>query len=234
MGSMTEESLSKQMQTRRKPGEPDPETAGPFVAISREYGCGGFSLGLLLLDLLNEDIIEGQSWQIYHKEILENLASDTGLAMDLLEQRRREKPRLLSEFFRTISGKKDRVPSGMEIRNRMTQIIREIATEGNAVLVGQGSAAATSDLPNGLSVRLEAPLDWRIKQIAFREGLTETQARIHINEEMERRMYLQKIYERKYPRKPAWHLTFDCSLFSLSQIAVLVHRALRLRKIISK
>jgi cytidylate kinase len=226
---MAKDSLAEQMTQPGKATRQEAEPGGPFIAISREFGCGGFSLGLLLLDLLNEGAEEGKSWQIYHKEILENLASETNVALEIIERQRRAKPGLLSEFFRTLAGKKDRVPSGMEIRNRMTQIIRELATEGRAILVGQGSTGATADLPNGLSVRLEAPEAWRVKQIAFREGLSETQAKLRLQEESEQREYLRKIYERKYPRKPLFHLCFDCSAFSLAQIATLVFRAVKLK-----
>jgi hypothetical protein len=226
---MPDDSLAQQMRMLTTPGEENLVSAGPFLAISRQFGCGGFSLGLLMLDLLNEETdADRPAFQIYHKEILERLATETDVATDILERRRRDKPRLLGEFFRTLGGKKDRVPSGMEIRNRMTSIIRGLAIEGHAILVGQSAALATSDLPNGLSVRLEAPEPWRVKQVAFREGLSETQAKLRLQEETERRDYLRRIYERKYPHKPTYNLTFDCEKFSLSQIAVVVLRAFRL------
>jgi len=82
---------------------------------------------------------------------------------------------------------------------------------------------------NGLSVRLEAPEEWRLKQIAFREALTETQAKLRLAEEAEKREYLQKIYERRSSRKPIYHLTFNCSVFSLAQIATIVYRAMKLK-----
>lgn len=228
---MAEDFLAKQMSELRSPGEEELAHAGPFVAISREFGCGGFSLGLLLLDLLNDEAQPGESWQIYHKEILDLLARETDLAPEILERRRLQKPGLLGSFFQSFSGKKG-IPSGLEIRNRMTAIIRGLAIEGRCILVGQGSVGATADLPNGLSVRLEAPEAWRLKQVAFREALTETEAKIRMAEEMEKREFLHKIYERRYARKPMCHLTFDCSVFSLAQIATLVHRAMKLRKLI--
>jgi len=225
---MAKESLAQQMSIV-KTGDEDLSNAGPFIAISREFGCGGFSLGLLLLDLLNDQAEEGKSWHIYHKEILDNLASDTGIAMEIIERERRAKPGLLKNFFRSVAGQKGRVPSGMEIRNRMTKIIRELAVEGQAILVGQGSTGATGDIPNGLSIRLEAPEAWRVKQIAFREGLSEIQAKLRVREEREQRDYLKKIYEKKYSRKLPFNLTFDCSVFSLAQIATLIYRALKLK-----
>lgn len=228
---MAKDSLARQMSEIHTNGEDDLADAGPFVAISRQFGCGGFSLGLLLLDLLNDDAKPGESWQIYHKEILDSLAQETDLAPDILERRRRQKPGLLGNFFQSFTGKKG-VPSGLEIRNRMTALIRELAVEGRCILIGQGSTGATADLPNGLSIRLEAPEEWRVKQIAFREALTETQAKIHIAEETEKREYLRKIYERRFPRKPSCHLTFDCSVFSLAQIATMVYRAMKIRKLV--
>jgi hypothetical protein len=164
-------------------------------------------------------------WKIYHREILERLATETNLAADLLDRERRAKPRLLVDFFRSLSP--ERIPSGFEIRNRITTIIRGLAWEGYAILIGQGSAGATQDLPNGLSIRLEAPLDWRVRQVAEREGLNEVQAKLRIQAVEEEREYLRKIYETKFGRKPPFHITFDCSVLTLAQIAQLVAAALQ-------
>ncbi|HPK04157.1 MAG TPA: cytidylate kinase family protein, partial [Candidatus Sumerlaeota bacterium] len=90
----------------------------------------------------------------------------------------------------------------------------------------------THDLPNGLAVRLEAPEDWRVKQIAFREGLTDTEARLRVRAREQEREYLRKIYEARFPRKPAFNLVYDCSVFPLSTIAQHVVQALKLLKII--
>ena len=225
-------SLSQQMSELHDIGEDQLENAGPFVAISRQFGCGGFSLGLLLLDILAEESPPDKHWQIYHKEILQNLATQTNLAMDVIQRQRREKPRLLADFFRTLAGKKDRLPSGTEIRNRMNSIIQGLAIEGWAILVGQGAGIATAEIPNGLIVRLEAPEAWRVKQIAFREGLTETQAKIRLKEEEESREYLHKIHSKLTAHRQPYNMVFDCSKFSLSQIAVLIHRAMKLTKTI--
>ena len=172
---MAKVSLSEDMQERPQQTEEDAEiqNAGPFVTISREFGCYGFSLGLLLMEVLNDEADPSQTWKIYHKEILARLASETKTAADLLERERRAKPRPFLDFFRAF--KRDRPPSGYAIRNRITTLIRGLAVEGHAIIIGQGGAGATADLPNGLSVRLEAPLDWRVKEAAFREGLTETE-----------------------------------------------------------
>ncbi len=228
---MTKVSLSENTQDRQGEDEPSPQ-GGPFVTISRQYGCWGFSLGLLLLEILNDMVEPPTSWKIYHKEILDRLATETNMAADILERQRRSKPRLLANFFRSFGH--GQAPSGYKIRNQITTLIRGLAIEGHAILIGQGSAGATQDVPNGLSIRLEAPEDWRAKQVAFRDGLSETEAKLRIRAKEREREYLRKIYRARFPRKPAFHLAYDCSVFTLAQIAQHVVHAMELKGCIRK
>ena len=223
---MAKVSLSAHMKERRD-DEDDESQAGPYVTISREFGCYGFSLGLLLMEILNEDAAPGEGWRIYHREILETLATETDLAAELLDRQRRAKPRLLTDFFRAMA--KDRLPSGLAVRKQIATIIRGLAIEGRAIIIGQGGTVATMDLPNGLSVRLTAPQQWRVKEVAFREGLTETKARIRVREKEKERDYLRKLYESKFHSQPSFNLSYDCSVFTLAQIAQHVVYAMKLK-----
>ena len=224
---MAKVDLADHMKERRTAASVEPEECGPFVTVSREYGCHGFNVGLLLMEILNEDAEPGKFWKIYHREILTNLAEETNIAEEVLDSERRAKPRFLVDFFKSL-GKGKKV-SGMQIRNRIATLIRGLAIEGHAIMIGQGGAGATSDLPGGLSVRLEAPLEWRVKQIAFREDLNDTEAKLRIRAMEQEREYLRKMYEARFPRKPAFHLVYDCSVFTLAQIAQQIVLALKLR-----
>ncbi len=221
--------LAKEMR-ERFPGDAAAQERRPFLTISREYGCWGFSLGLLLMDTLNETVPAGRHWRILSKEILDRLAHDTATEVELLEAQRRTKPSMLLDFLGSLSDK--RVPSGYEVRNRITSIIRHEANKGFVVIVGQGGAGATADMPNGLAIRLEAPEEWRIAQLAFRENIDSDKAREEIQRKEAERAYLRRIYEVRFPRRPAFHLMFDCSVFTLAQITQMVVQAMRLKKLI--
>ena len=91
---MAKVSLAQHMKEHREVQDQEGADSGPFLTISRQFGCYGFSLGLLLLDILNEQT-EGETWQIYHKDILAKLATETNLAADILEHQRRSKPSML-------------------------------------------------------------------------------------------------------------------------------------------
>lgn len=202
---------------------------GPYVTISRQWGCDGIDLCQLLVKRLNERDEEG-SWKFYHKDLLRQLAEDTGLSADILEKERSAKPSMIKDFLRGL--KRDGIPDGFEIRNQITLMVRTIAFDGHAIILGQGGTAATGDLANGLSVRVTAPKEWRIARICLREGLNKQAAMARIEEVETERERLRTFYERQNPRDPAFNLVFDNSAFSNEQISKLILLAMEERGLI--
>jgi cytidylate kinase len=204
---------------------------GPYVTISRQWGCDGYELGRILIEKLNERD-EEQRWKLYYKEMLRQLAEDTGLTEEMLEKERKSKPSLLKDFLRGL--KKNDIPDGYEVRNKITMMVRTIAFEGHAVIVGQGGTAATADLARGLSVRIEAPRDWRITRICRRDSLDKQTAIAKIAEYEKKREHLRLIYERQNPREPAFNLVFDNAMFSNEVIAEMIVKAMEEKGLVDK
>jgi len=202
---------------------------GPYITISRQYGCDGYELGDLLLKKLNER--SGSPWRLYKKEMLKQLAEDTGLAEEVIEKERLAKPSLLKDFFRGM--RRSGIPDGYEIRKKITMMVRTVAFEGNAIIIGQGGTAATADLDNGLSVRIEASTEWRIIRVSRREKLTRQAAIARIMEVEKERRHLRKIYEEENKREPAFNLMIDNSMFNIDQIADLIINAMEQKKLLS-
>lgn len=204
---------------------------GPYLTISRQWGCGGYELGKILADRLNERD-EEKRWKVYQKELLRQLAEDTGLTEEILEKERKSKPSLLKDFLRGL--KRSGIPDGYEVRNKITMMVRTVAFDGHAIIIGQGGTAATGDLANGLSVRLEAPRDWRVARICRRDKLDKPAALAKIAEIEKERQHLRQIYERQNPREPAFNLVFDNAMFSTETIADLIIHAMEAKGLVEK
>jgi len=202
---------------------------GPFLTISRQFGCDGFELGQYLLEKLNQRDELGR-WKLYYKELLKQLAEDTGLTEELIERERRAKPSLFKDFLRGL--RKGNVPDGYEIRNKIMLMVRTIAYEGYAIIIGQGSASATYDIENGLSIRVEAPRDWRIARVSIREKIDKTAAAVKIDEIDKEREFMRRLYEEKNPREPAFAITLDNSIFKKEQMADLILLAMEQKGLI--
>ena len=204
---------------------------GPYITISRQWGCDGYGLGQLLVDKLNERD-EDKRWKLYYKELLKQLGEDTGLTEEILEKERVSKPSLLKDFLRGL--KKNGIPDGYEIRNNITMMVRTVAFEGHAVVIGQGGTAATADLSNGLSVRVEAPKDWRVARICRRDNLDKSAALAKIEEIEKSRAHLRKMYEQQNSREPAFNLVFDNAMFSNEVISEMIIRAMEEKGLVEK
>jgi hypothetical protein len=204
---------------------------GPYITVSRQYGCDGLELAGLLVEKLNERD-EQKRWKLYHRDLLKQLAQDTGQTEEILEEERFLKPGLMSDFLRGLM--RSDVPGSYEIRKSITTMIRTAAVEGHAVIMGLGGTAATADLGNGISVQIEAPEEWRIARVSVREHLSLEEATTRIKEIIAERQYLREIYEKQNPRQPAFHLSIDNSIFSKEQIAELILLAMEQRGLIPK
>ena len=221
LSSYIRENLDK-MEAKTEPG--------PYVTISRQYGCDGYELGDLLLKRLNER--EGENkWRLFKKEMLKQLAEDTGLAEEVIEKERHAKPSLIKDLLRGVG--KSSIPDGYEIRNKITLMVRTVAFEGHAIIIGQGGTAATADLEGGLSVRLEGPREWRTTRVCVRENLKRPGAVARIEEVEKNRKHLRKIYEEANRREPAFNLMIDNSMFGLEKAVDLILYAMEQKGLIA-
>jgi hypothetical protein len=144
-----------------------------------------------------------------------------------LRQKRLEPGSAILDFMRGIVG--DQIPSGPEVRERITLMLRNLAKTGRAILVGQGGTAATSDLPGGLSVRFEAPESWRVAQVCRMMNLDPEAARSHMAKIDIERQTLRELYRTTEDRHLRFDLTFDCSAFSLDDVVAMVLLTMRRR-----
>jgi cytidylate kinase len=203
---------------------------GPYITISREPGCEGYKVGDLLVEMLNRHDPHCR-WRLFKKEILHQIAQDTKLADEIIERKRHAIPSVVKEFFRGMS--KDGIPDDFEIRSKIANMVRTVAYEGYAIIIGQGGTAATADIPNGLSIRLEAPKKWRLIRVCKRDNLSKEAALAKIEHEEEKRVYLRKLYEEANPHIPAFNLTIDNSVFKAEQIASLIYCTMQLKNMIA-
>jgi hypothetical protein len=209
--------------------QPSSKSSGPYVTISREPGCEGYKVGEILLEILNNHDPQ-RRWRLFKKEILQQLAKDTELSEEIIERERHAVPSIVKEFFRGMS--KGGIPDGYEIRSKITYMVRAVAYEGYAIIIGQGGTAAAADIPNGLSVRIEAPKNWRMIRVSRRDKLSKEEALAKITTEEKKRAHLRKIYEQSNPHVPTFNLVIDNSVVSAEQIASLIYYTMQLKKMV--
>lgn len=212
-------------------GDHKKKEPGPYLTISREFGCDGYELSQYLAEKLNERD-EAKRWKVYYKEFIQQLAEDTGVDEELLERERVAKPSLFKDFCRGLN--KNPVPDRVGIRNKTGHMMRVVALNGFSIIVGQGGAAATSDIGNGLTIRIEAPRQWRIARVCRQESVNQAVAAARIDQFEMGQARLRTYYDQKKHRKPEFQLVFDNSVFSMELMAELILKAMEEKGMIEK
>lgn len=156
---------------------------GPFIAVSRETGAGGSEIARMVGRKLG--------WDILDKEIVDYLASEFGTPRSLIELADEKEISWIQDIFTSwIEGLG--IASSAYV-HRLHELILLAAHHGNVVLVGRG---ARFILPRerGLSVRILAPLDFRVERVVMLRGLSVKEAREFVDESDHEREAFVKEY----------------------------------------
>lgn len=204
-----------------------PHESCPFITISREYGCEGRTLAERLVEILNERCRPRIPWVAYDRAVMDRVAKELRMSRELVESldgRRRDE---MSELFNAILNVK--VDEALIFR-KLAEVIRSLATHGNAVLVGRGSHLVTQDLKTGLHIRLVAPHSWRVHKVASDRNLSPAEADHIVRAGQRERQHFLNTFFAQDPEHPFHHdLVIDNSRFNLAQLAEIVFAALSAR-----
>lgn len=137
--------------------------AFPTVTISRQFGCEGYPLAERLQHLLEE--ASGQSWHLFDKALLEQVALDQGLSRQLLSHLGDESH--AQDILRSHFG----FTTQNDTYAALVKGIVQIATSGRAIIVGRGAAIVCQELKNCFHFRLDGSLAFRAATLARRLGL---------------------------------------------------------------
>ncbi len=144
------------------------------IAISREYGSGGRLVGAKLAEELG--------MEFYDKAIISMAAEKSGLSPEFVE-RSEEMARSSFLYSIVMAGSSESsmlspytVPTGDKAFFAMSDIIREVAAKGNAVIVGRCADFILRDREDCLKVFVFGDKETRIQRLVKYYGLSEQEA----------------------------------------------------------
>jgi cytidylate kinase len=118
------------------------------------------------------------------------------------------------------------------IRKTIANVIRNIASEGNVVIIGRGGVAITRELERSLHIMLEAPLKWRALRNAEKYCMTEKEAaKFTMNIDRKRKDFRDSFHGKgtEYTR---YDVHYNCMTLSVEDIAESIISLMRSRQFI--
>jgi cytidylate kinase len=172
------------------PETPTQVETGPFISISRDFGCMANSIAEKLCTELtkrNKSLGIKKKWDWLNNHILIESAKVLETPPSKIEYVfHSQKKTMMDEIVGAMSARYYK--SDRKIRNTIIEVIRSIVKSGNVILVGRGGVAFAKDNPRSLHVKLIAPIEWRVEHISKNYKKTKSEALKHILEiDMERK-----------------------------------------------
>jgi cytidylate kinase len=204
----------------------------PFITISREFGCPSKKIGMLLVEKLNQRPGHEKvpSWKMISKEIIQEAAQQLNLDPEHIRYMFQSEQLgilddILASFY--LNSK-----SSMRIKKAIHDVIRSFAMKGYAVIIGRAGAAITINCVNSLHIRLQGPMEWRIRQVCDSRGINETEAeKLILDMDKKRRIMMETFTGNKFDIH-IFDMIINCHTFTREEIADMILRVMETKKMI--
>lgn len=181
-----------------------------IIAISRQFGSGGRTIGKLLSEQL--DI------PLYDREIISHVAKESGFAESYIEEKGeygssdKASGMFINRSCYTSASNED------TIWNFQTKFITEHAEKEPCIIIGRCADYILRDRPDVLRVFIHADMEERIKRITEVYKINDSAPEKLLHQKDKRRAtYYQFYTDIKWGDTKNFHITLDSSAFGIEK-----------------
>jgi cytidylate kinase len=184
----------------------------PCLLLSRKCGSGGTSLARLLGERLR--------WQIFDREIVEEVARSAHVRRQLIESVDERGRSGWGEFRRMLVEGEG---VGRELYlHHLRHVILALGHHGDVIILGRG-AVYILPCECAVRVRLVAPLELRARRVAERESIPLNRARRRVEQtDAERAAFIREVFGKDVDSGEDYDLVLDTGDLSLEAAAAIV------------
>jgi cytidylate kinase len=199
------EAQVKTWKTRISKEEKKEEIRLPVITVCMEPGSGGSIVAQAIAKQLNFDF--------FHRDIINEIAKSSHISSQVIETLEKERLSGINDFISSLINDKYLWP-GLYLEHLM-KIINVIGKHGRAVIVGRG-ANFILPLQKRFSVRVVAPLEVRIQNVAREYGVLENDAKRRIlRRESRRRAFVRQSFHEDIANPLKYELVLNTGKLSI-------------------
>lgn len=175
------------------------------ITIGRSFGSGGREIGKKLAEEMN--------LRYYDREILVDAAKENGLDEEYMSLFDEKKPQVNFLAAMTAGIFADEKQMEIKLQTLHMRVIERITEESPCVIIGRRADLLLGNRPNTYSIFVTAPMEYCVKRVSLRDGLTEQESAEKIRRiNRERRAFYNYTGEGKWGEAANYDLCIDSSL----------------------
>ncbi len=196
--------------------------ASKIITISREFGSGGRSIGRKVAEVLGIPF--------YDKELVEQIALETGFAPNFVEEHGEHSPsrsRFAYAFsHQAVPGAMNGMSTADFLWSIQCSVIQQLADQGPCVIVGRNADYILKDRKDVLDIFIHAPIDQRADRIVRLYGESEKSPEARLNEkDKRRRINYQHYTGRTWGMAQNYDLCLDSGVLGIDKCVELIVNA---------
>lgn len=180
-------------------GTPQTEKLGPYVAFSRDFGCGALELA--------QELSLRLGWSLFDRDLMDEIAKEAHLRLSVVESFDERTRSWLAEYIEGLTFMASF--SEHDFFRHLVSVVTTVARHGKAILVGRGSCFILPPA-DGVRVRLIAPFDKRVEWMMPKHHLTKVEAEKLVREkDQDRAQFIQRHFHRPVDDASAYDRLFN-------------------------
>ncbi len=184
------------------------------ITISREFGSGGRTIGKLVAERLG--------YRFYDGEIIDEVVKSSGLAREIVEKYDEYATHKNSFLYSIAISAGGDGYNGLSFANRVqiaqANVIKQLAEEGNCVIIGRGADYVLRDCPDCFNVFVRASVEFRAKRVLdiYGETKVKIEDRLH-DKDTRRRVFYHSFTMRDWGATSNYNLMLDSSAIGIEK-----------------
>ena len=186
-----------------------------IITISREFGSGGRTIG--------KEIAEKLGIPCYDKDLIEEIAEETGYAKEYIADEGEYAPNSNSLAYMFIGRGLDGLSNADKIWIAQKKVIEELAEKGACVIVGRCADYVLRERKDVLNVFVYADKKYRAERIVKQYGETGVEPEKRLQEKDKKRKLNYKYFtDREWGKRENYHLSIDSGFFGIDKTVSII------------
>jgi cytidylate kinase len=213
---------------------------GPVILISRECGCSARRIATKLSKILTgysylSETKTEVEWKWVSKEIIGEAAMELEMDPARVKQLFMSEDRFdIHDVVSSFSAEKIYDFNDEHVIESVRKVIYWLAEKGNYIIVGRAACIIARDIPRKLSVKLQAPLEWRVNRIMQVNNISHAEAYEYVTTvDRQRNLFIEHLAGRK-PDNYDFDLIFNYSTILDDHIVDAILNVIRNKRLVEE
>lgn len=195
-----------------------------ILTIEREYASGAAGIA--------KEVAERLGWSLWDQQLTDEIARYLECDRSHVEQKEERRDplhyRLLKAFLRgshegSQAAPRMKIADAEGIRHASQKVVSRVADQGNAVIVGRGSAYYLHQRTDAFHVFVYAPFEEKVARLE-REGKSHAEAMdLAETVDLDRAAFIKQHFSIDWPARPYFHLMVNSTLGEDAAVGMILH-----------